>query len=278
MKAIPQSLLPVASKTQQPYTISVGLDVFGNAIPDLKPAQVEGTGKSLRVVKRQDMLVRPSRKRSRNTLKPSTSRALVAVGPALLGRLVPWWVAAGKQKGTGNGQPLLKVEPLHPPATEGVNERLEQAFNRLHHEFNEREQRLEDKMQALREKQHSLLGTRRKLLVWVLPLVVGGSVVMGYLLYVMTSMQGSMVAMSGNINTIAVDTQAMSQNTQYMSQNIEGMNQSMAYMNNNVAYMSGNVAQMNQKVGTLAQAAAPMGEAASTVSPFMKMFKSFMPF
>jgi hypothetical protein len=42
--------------------------------------------------------------------------------------------------------------------------------------------------------------------------------------------------------------------------------------------MSGNMAQMNQNVGTLAQAAAPMGEAAATVSPFMKMFKSVMPF
>jgi len=42
--------------------------------------------------------------------------------------------------------------------------------------------------------------------------------------------------------------------------------------------MSGNVARMNQKVSTLAQAAAPMGEAACAISPFTKMFKSFMLF
>lgn len=282
MKAIPQSLKPTQTKTKQARKINVGLDVFGNAIPEVKSALVEGTGKALRIVKRQDVIVKPPRKRNRPVGKKahSTSRALVPVSPTLLGKLVPWWPPATGQKDATKTKAVTvtQVKPLEHPHADGIADRLEHAFKRLHHEFNEREQRLEDKMHALRQQQQSLLGTKRKTRLWLLPLALVGSAVMGYMMYVMTSMQGSMTAMSGNINTIASDTQSMSHNTQAMSQNMQAMNQNMYYINNNVAYMSGNVAQMNQKVGTLAQAAAPMGEAASTVSPFMKMFKSFMPF
>lgn len=287
MKAIPQSLKPTLISSKKPRTISVGLDVFGNAIPEVRPALVEGSGGALRIVRRQDVIVRPSRKRKMASAgQTSASKALVPVSPALLGRLLPWWLQQKQAKATDNTEPAVTAQPsLGHPHPEGVGERLEYAFQHLHQAFNGREQQLEDKMRELREEHQNLLAAKPKLQAWVLPTVLLGSSAMAYMMYVMTSMQGSMTAMSGNINTMnghigtmAADTQSMSQNTQSMSQNMQTMNQSMYYMNHNVAYMSGNVAQMNQKVGTLAQAAAPMGEAASTVSPFMKMFKSFMPF
>ena len=216
------------TKNQPAHQVNVGLDLFGNAIPE---------GKSLRIVKRHDMVLKPSPKRVRDMAQVKTARLSV------LKHLLPWRV--------------VSVERQPPVALDGVSERLEQAFKRLHQEFNEREQQLETKMHALTQTQQRLSATKTKRQVWLLPVILIAGAAGGYMMYIMSSMQGSMIAMSGNINT---------------------MNQSMYYMNNNVAYMSGNVAQMNQKVGTLAQAAAPMGDAAATVSPFMKMFKSVMPF
>ena len=216
------------TKNQPAHQVNVGLDLFGNAIPE---------GKSLRIVKRHDMVLKPSPKRVRAVAQVKTARLSV------LKHLLPWRV--------------VSVERQPPVALDGVSERLEQAFKRLHQEFNEREQQLETKMHALTQTQQRLSATKTKRQVWLLPVILIAGAAGGYMMYIMSSMQGSMIAMSGNINT---------------------MNQSMYYMNNNVAYMSGNVAQMNQKVGTLAQAAAPMGDAAATVSPFMKMFKSVMPF
>lgn len=257
------------TKSKHAHHVNVGLDVFGNAIPEIKSAQVDGTGKAIamRIVKRQDMVLKPNPKRVRaaTRVKKSTSKALIAVTPNLLERLVPWWVQA---------KPALE----HPPAVDGVNERLEHAFKRLHHEFNEREQKLEAKMHELQQAQQSLVATKTKRQVWLVPMIVVAGAAGGYMMYIMSSMQASMITMSGNINTMNGHIGTMAADTQTMAYSTQSMNQSMYYMNNNVAYMSGNVAQMNQKVGTLAQAAAPMGEAASTVSPFMKMFKSFMPF
>ncbi|OQX04517.1 MAG: hypothetical protein BWK73_35960 [Thiothrix lacustris] len=204
------------TKSVQAHHVNVGLDVFGNAIPEIKSAAVEGTGKALRIIKRHDMLLKPS---------PKSIRA---------------------------------------------SERLEYAFRQLHQEFNEREQILETKMHALQQVQQSLSAVKAKQR-WLLPMVLVAGTAGGYMMYIMSSMQSSMIAMSGNINSMNGHMGAMATDTQTM-------NQSLYYMNNNVAYMSGNVAQMNQKVGTLAQAAEPMGEAASTMNPFMKAFKSIMPF
>ncbi|MDD5393740.1 MAG: hypothetical protein PHE17_12040 [Thiothrix sp.] len=275
---------PSQTKTKQAATLTVGLDVFGNAIPVAPSAQVEGSSKSLRVVKQQEIALKPSRKSRAKTAKSSKAgskqTALVPVAPSLLGRLLPSWGKSAEQ----NVTKVVKVSPMRPPAkrdnlhTDGVAERLEYAFKRLHHEFNEREHQLELKMQALAQHHHLLQGTTQKKRLWLVPLALTGMAAGGYMLYVLTSMQGSMTAMSGNINTMNTHMGTMAGDTQVMTQNIQTMNESMYYMNNNVAYMSGNVAQMNQKVGTLAQAAAPMGEAASAVSPFTKMFKSFMPF
>ncbi|WGZ92950.1 MAG: hypothetical protein QJT81_14075 [Candidatus Thiothrix putei] len=258
------------TKSKQAHQVNVGLDVFGNAIPEIKSAQVEGTGKAIamRIVKRHDMVLKPSPKRVRaaTRVKKSTSQALVTVTPNLLERLIPWWVQAANKS----------VE--HQPTVDGVSERLEHAFKRLHQEFNEREQKLEAKMNELQQVQQTLAVAKLKQRLWLFPVIVLAGAAGGYMMYIMSSMQASMITMSGNINTMNGHIGTMATDTQAMAQSTQAMNQSMYYMNNNVAYMSGNVAQMNQKVGTLAQAAAPMGEAASTVSPFMKMFKSFMPF
>ncbi len=251
MKIIPQFLKPL--KIKQTEKLSVGLDVFGNAIPEVKAALVEGTGKTLRVVKRQEVIVKPGRKKTAvNTKARPKTKAMM---------------------------PVSRKQDAH-THPEGIGERLEQAFHRLHQEFNEREQQLEAKMQELKKQhQQALAGkTSTKPRRWLVAAALAGMGAMGYMMYIMTSMQTSMTAMSGNINTMNGHMGTMATDTQLMSQHIQTMNQSMYYMNNNVAYMSGNVAQMNQKVGTLAQAAQPMSEAASAVSPFTKMFKSFMPF
>ncbi|MBU0654403.1 MAG: hypothetical protein KJ914_04625 [Gammaproteobacteria bacterium] len=280
MKAIPQSMKRTTTKTKQASKLSVGLDIFGNAIPEVKSALVEGTGKALRIVRRQDVIVKPSRKKAVAKARVVTRKtALVAASPTLLGRLIPWI----KPVEQPHKKPVAKVAPVqrkhdtqaHP---DGIGERLEYAFRRLHQEFNEREQQLEAKMQELKQQHQHTLAGKTKSRAWLAPVALAAVGVVGYMMYVMTSMQTSMTAMSGNINTMNGHMGVMAGDTQVMSQNIQTMNQSMYYMNNNVAYMSGNVAQMNQKVGTLAQAAQPMGEAASAISPFTKMFKSFMPF
>ncbi|OQX12673.1 MAG: hypothetical protein BWK73_14375 [Thiothrix lacustris] len=257
------------TKSKFAHHVNVGLDMFGNAIPEVKSAAVDGTGKAIamRIVKRHDMVLKPSPKRVRaaTRVKKTTSKALITLTPNLLERLVPWWTQA---------KPVLE----HPPAVDEVNERLEHAFKSLHHEFNAREQQLEAKMHALQHAQQTLAATNTKRQIWLWPVMLAAGAAGGYMMYIMSSMQASMTAMSGNINTMNAHIGTMATDTQTMAYSTQSMNQSMYYMNNNVAYMSGNVAQMNQKVGTLAQAAAPMGEAAATVSPFMNMFKSFMPF
>lgn len=283
-KATPLFLQKITSKPTKTKTLSVGLDVFGNAIPEVKSALVEGTGKALRIVRRQEVIVKPSRKQARVKTKAfkQQSTEIVPVSPVRLSRLIPWTKQAEQTKQTRTKASVetstakrKQDDQAHP---EGIGERLEYAFHRLHQEFNEREQQLEVKMQELKEQHENLLAGKTKKRLWLAPVVVAAVGVVGYMMYVMTSMQTSMTAMSGNINTMNGHMGTMAGDTQVMSQNVQTMNQSMYYMNNNVAYMSGNVAQMNQQVGAMARAAAPMGEAASTMSPFMKMFKSFMPF
>lgn len=285
-KSTPQFLKKTLTRTSQKRKLSVGLDIFGNAIPEVESAQVEGTGKSLRVVRRQEVIVKPGRKQakvpkaSKKASTTSKTAALVPVKPGLVGRLLPWSQPAAKGSDSKAVAKVIPVERKHTehPHADTIGERLEYAFKRLHQEFNEREHQLEQRMQELKQQHQQALAGKTQKRLWLAPLALAVVGVVGYMMYIMSSMQGSMVAMSGNINTMNGHMGTMAGDTQVMSQNIQTMNQSMYYMNNNVAYMSGNVAQMNQKVGTLAQAAQPMGEAASAVSPFTKMFKSFMPF
>lgn len=271
LKAIAQSLQPALARSRKPHVVSVGLDIFGNAIPEAKPAQLESSGKKSRIVRRQDVLVYPSRKRKRTTnmgnKAGSAFKTLQAFTPSLLARLRPWRMPAASRKNATSGSllPVVRQRPIddHPPAGR-IGEPLEYEFKHLPEEFNERERRLEPRIYELSQEPLRSLGTPRKIRAQVLTLAMVVALVIVYLLYVMTGMQGSMTAMSGNIHTMATDTRTM-------SQNMQAMNQSMHDMNHNVT-------EMNQKVGTLAQSAAPIGAAASTVSPLTKMFKSLMPF
>jgi uncharacterized protein YoxC len=255
----------------KPTKLMVGFDIFGNAVPDVASAQVEGTGKALRVIKRQEVTVKPGRKQ-----KTKQSTALVAVKPSILGRLIPWTNQTSPQPKAS----VTKIQPVpaHDHAVAGLSERLEYAFKRLHHEFNEREQQLENRLQEIRQQHKQLMQVKQKQRRWVWPVAVAAAAGGGYMLYVLTSMQNSMTAMSGNITAMNGHIGTMAGDTQAMSQNLQTMNNSVYYLNGNVANMNASVAQMNQQVGTLAQAAAPMGQAAQTVTPFMKMFKSIMPF
>jgi prefoldin subunit 5 len=256
----------------KPTKLMVGFDIFGNAVPDVASAQVEGTGKALRVVKRQEVTVKPGRKQ-----KTKQSTALVAVKSGFLGRLIPWANQASQQPEAK----VIKIQraPAHDHETSGIAERLEYAFKRLHQEFNEREQQLEDRLQEIRQQHQQLTQAKQQQKSrWVLPVSIAAAAGGGYMLYVLTSMQNSMTAMSGNITAMNGHIGTMAGDTQAMSQNLQTMNNSVYYLNGNVANMNASVAQMNQQVGTLAQAAAPMGQAAQTMTPFMKMFKSIMPF
>jgi uncharacterized protein YoxC len=271
MKAIAQSLKPALARRRKPYVVSVGLDIFGNAIPEAKSAQRESAGGVSRIVRRQDVLVYPSRKRSRTTPVGQKAGAvfkrLLAFTSALWARLRPWRKpAADRNKAiSGSLLPVVRPRPMDKlPQAGPVAEPLECEFKPLPLELNARAPRLEPRIYEVNQEPLQPQVTENKLRAQLLPLALVVALVVVYLMYVMTGMQGSMTAMSGNIQTMANDTRAM-------SQNMQAMNQSMHDMNHNVA-------EMNQKVGTLAKTAAPMGEAASTVSPFTKMFKSLMPF
>jgi uncharacterized protein YoxC len=271
IKAIAQSLKPALAKRPKPYVVSVGLDIFGNAIPEAKSAQRENSGGVSRIVRRQDVLVYPSRKRRRTT--PMSQKAgvvfkrLLAFTSALLARLRPWRKPAAHRNKAISGSllPVLRPRPIDtlPPAGP-IAEPLEYELKPLPLEFNACAQRLEPRIYEVQQEPLKPQVTENAIRAQLLPLALVVALVVVYLLYVMTGMQGSMTAMSGNIQAMASDTRAM-------SQNMQAMNQSMHDMNHNVA-------EMNQKVGTLAKTAAPMGEAASTVSPLTKMFKSLMPF
>ena len=280
IKAIAQSFKPALTVSRKPYVVSVGVDRFGNAIPQAKSAPLEnGEGES-RIVRQQDVLIYPSRKRKRTTNMGKNAggafKTLMAFTPSLLARLRPWRMPAANKKNATGGSllPVVRQRPIdeYPPAAR-IDEPLEcefreckefKEFRRLPLEANEPDDRLEPRIYELSQELPTPPVSQSKNRAQVLPLAMIVALVVVYLLYVMTGMQGSMMAMSGNINTMATDTRTISQNMQAMNQSVHDMNH--------------NVAEMNQKVGTLAKSAAPMGEAVSAVSPITKMFKSFFPF
>jgi len=269
MKAIAQSLKPAFTRGRKPYVVSVGLDIFGNAVPEAKSAQLENIGRVSRIVRHQDVLVYPSRKGKRTTQMGKKAggafKTLLAFPPSLLARLRPWRQPAVNWKNATGGSllPVVRQRPMDElPQAVRIDENLAYELKHLPQEVNEF--RLEPRIYEQVQEHQKPLESQRTTLTQILPLAVVAAVVIGYLLYVMTGMQGSMTAMSGNIQTMATDTRTISQNMQTMNQSMHDMNH--------------NVAEMNQKVGTLAKSAAPMGEATSAVNPLIKMFKSFMPF
>lgn len=268
---------PLTERSAQPdcHVVNVGLDCFGNAIPEL--GTDSGKRNTPEIVMRRDVRLgrKPRRRIARN--QPLSQRIM----PRLFERMTAWLLLP-----EADDQALVVKKPLKnklPSVDDGVTidthaEGIEQVFRRLHDTFNEREARLENKLRALEQSKllPSEAGDKRR--YWLWPVVAAVAAGMGVMLYIMASMQTSMIDMSGNIQAMNQHMSQMAVDTRGMAQNVRGMNESMYYMNNNVVYMSDNVAQMNRQVGNMAHSVAPMGDAASTFSPVTKFFKSFMPF
>jgi methyl-accepting chemotaxis protein len=144
-----------------------------------------------------------------------------------------------------------------------INQKLALAFNKMHQDFSLREQQLEQQIQTLTVRYDSL-EQKRKHRKFTLVLLFLAAMAGAYMLFVLTNMQNSMSTMTGDIGH-------MNGHVAHMSQNMQQMNNSMYYLNGNVAHMNGNVQQMTHAIQ-------PIGDMAETTSPFMKAFRSFIPF
>lgn len=144
-----------------------------------------------------------------------------------------------------------------------INQKLALAFNKMHQDFSLREQQLEQQIQTLTLKYDSL-EHQKKHRKFTLVLLFLAAMAGAYMLFVLTNMQNSMSTMTGDIGH-------MNGHVAHMSQNMQQMNNSMYYLNGNVAHMNGNVQQMTNAIQ-------PIGDMAQTTSPFMKAFRSFIPF
>ncbi len=155
---------------------------------------------------------------------------------------------------------LQKINPLsrvNKWREDRVNGKLKLAFEHLHNEFNQREQQLERRIQEIQQQHEVLLLQRKKKLRWIVPLGITATIASAYMLFVLTNMQNSMSQMTTSIS--GMNTYIAS-----MSSDMNNMNNSMATMNNNVENMT--------------TAIEPMGEAAQETTPFIRTFRSFMPF
>lgn len=235
------------SQAKKPVRRLVHFDAYGNALPNV-PAVRDGkvkasSRKRVTIAHKSTPTKTVARKKPRTQVVKATARKAAAVMPT----------------------------PSEMP-TDTMPAKIKHAVQELHHHFDQREQELLVQVDKAFHVHQQTARKRSRRQGWLLASVASvGALGFAYLLYLMSSMQTSMVAMSGNMSTMAADTQTM-------SQGIQTMNGSMAHMSNNVAYMNNNVAHMNHQMGAMTQAVAPMGEAAQTASPFMKAFRSFMPF
>ncbi len=268
LKSIKKSRRPVKVKTKV-----VGLDTFGNAIPDA--AQVEGTGKSLRVVEAREIEIRPGKRQRR---KP------VVVSPEVQKTGVLARVGGFFRRPRVEAE-LRAQQEAHAEFVSDLSGRFEHAFEELKKEFSEREQQLEEKLkmvsQALPSPDSATQTASKKGWQQHMKVALGGLVAVlvgGYLMYVLTSMKGSMTAMSDNMTAMNGNIGAMSEDTRIMSEGIQKLDGNMRYMNGNIAQMNGNMARMNQNVGQMTRAVEPMGQAAQNVNPFLGAMKSFFPF
>lgn len=280
---IDRTLKKIAKAKRRPTKVKtrrVGLDTFGNAIPDA--AQVEGTGKSLRVVEARDIEIRPGKKRRRRkpvTVTPTATQA---------GVLSRW---AERFRRTRAEDEIRAQQEAHDEIVSDLSGRFEHAFEELRKEFKEREQQLEEKLKVVSQtlpspstnaaSKTNVSSKAGSKLQQHLKVAFGGLVAVlvgGYLLYVLTSMEGSMTEMSSNMTAMNGSIGAMGQDTRIMSDGIQKLDGNMRYMNGNIAQMNGNMAHMNQNVGQMTRAVEPMGQAAQNVNPFLGAMRSFLPF
>lgn len=232
MKAIAQLTKPAHTKTRKPYSVSVGLDAFGNAVPEAKSLPVEFRAGASRIVRREEMLVHPSRKRTRKNAKLT----LMAFRRLL---------------------PALRKPPLESSPTPSRDEPLDVEFRLVPQVVKAPDLRLEPSIHETTDSSVSATAVQGKMPAQALPLALAVAGVVFYLLYVMTGMQGSMSTMSGNIQTMATDTRAMSQNMQAMNRNVEQMNQNV-----------GAIAKSTAPMGEAASTVSPFTRMVKAILPF----------
>ena len=157
--------------------------------------------------------------------------------------------------------PLLKkINPIRHITQwreDKINGKLKLAFEHLHHEFNQREQQLEHRIQEIKNEHEALLLQRQKKLFWMIPLGLAVAIGGSYMLFVLTNMQNSM---------------------SQMTESMTGMNTYIASMSSDMNNMNNSMSSMNNNVEGMTTAITPMGEAAQETTPFIRAFRSFMPF
>ncbi|MGV6809560.1 MAG: hypothetical protein ACWA5U_06760 [bacterium] len=178
--------------------------------------------------------------------------------------------------------PKPQDEPIKPEYVKHVH----QAMYEMHRQFEQREEQMEKRFEEL-SKQHAKQAQKHKknapwLMATAIVCSAGGA---GYLLFIMQSIQTSMLTMTQDMNSMTTGIEKMVDNTGSISGTMTTMNDSMTHLNGNVTYMNQNMLTMNQNVGQMnnqmqhiSHAIQPMGQAAQSVSPMMKMARSFMPF
>ncbi len=258
--------------TSKVRTRVVGVDVFGNGVPEVASAQVEGTGKSLRIVSNEEFEIRPGKRARR---KPVDVEKVARV--SVLSRMGGFFNGSGKE----STETLRAQQEAHEEIVADLSARFEHAFTELKYEFGEREKQLEDKLQAASHRLSAPVRTKntsKMQQVKIFSGVVIGGVAVCYLLFVMTSMEGAMSSMSGDITAMNGTIGGMGQDTNTMAKGIVNLDGNMQYMNSNIAQMNGNMAHMNHNVGQMTKAVEPMGQAAANVNPFLGAVRSFFPF
>ncbi len=244
------------NKRSKVRSLTVNFDAYGNAVPDTPSIQTETSSIAATIVETREILIHPSKKQGSKS-QPGYQHLLKTLLPR---RAKPAINLPAKTE-------FIPRQAHHTHASP-VSEVLEQGFRKLHDEFQRREQQLELRFQALsHQQQHKPLFKK----YWLIPLAIAGTVAMGYMLYVLTSMQQSMTIMSSSIPTMNQHMGEMAQDTHYMSQNMQALN-------GNITHMNHSFQQMNQQMGTVSRAMIPMGQAAETTQPFLSMMRSFMPF
>lgn len=263
------------SKPRRPnrsgYLINVGLDSFGNALPDTGKKAAENLSQS--IVSRRDVWI-GTRSSVSSAKEPEAATWWTRVGFSIP-RLT---LSASRHKQLIETQPNNEnLETAETATVELEREQVAQVFKSLHNSFNEREARLDNRLRALESPAASDNKKPR-----ISPLLFGGLLAgagcIGAVLFIMTSMKDSMTQMSSNIQTMNQHMGLMATDTGSIAQDVHTMNDSMYFMNNNVANMNGNIGQMNHQVGNMAQTMAPIGDAAAPMGRFSKFFGFFFPF
>ncbi len=250
------------NKTRKAQSRTVNFDAYGNAIPDTPSVKNETSTVAASIVETREIMITPRRSSSPAPSRPAKK--------SILKTLTSWRSKSSSVAvvDTDVSTDYIPKQELQPHPAHQISEVLELGFQKLHAEFNRREQQMELRFQALSQ-QHQHKAVLKK--YWLIPVAVVGALAMGYMLYILTSMQNSMTIMSSSIPMMNQHISEMAQDTQNMSGNMQALN-------GNVTQMNSSFQQMNQQMGTVSQAVIPMGKAAKTAQPFMSMMRSFMPF